>query len=125
MLDSSLRRLLEEVVNTSTKLAIVLLYAEHERLSATPSQILQRVCRDIWSVEKALRELAADGILVAHDGQYRYRPAPQWREALTRLLAAYDEPLRRDEIMRVVGELDRYAPYREALGTPATIVFST
>src|SRR5688500_3987810 len=99
MLDASLRRLLEEVVNTSTKLAIVLLYAEHERLSATPSQILQRVCRDIWSVEKALRELAADGILVAQDGQYRYRPAPQWREALTRLLSAYDEPFRRQEIM--------------------------
>ena len=115
MLDCSLQRLLEEVVNTSCKLAIVMLYAEQSRLSAHPEQISQRLTRDVWSVETALRELAEDGILELCNGQYRYRPAPEWRDGLLRLTTIYDEPLQRQEIMDIVSNLDRYAAYRGAL----------
>ncbi len=125
MLDSSLRRLLEDAVNTSTKLAIVLLYTGQKRLSATAAQISQRLCRDIWSVEQALQELTDHGILVVEGGQYRYRPAAQWSDGLARLVTTYDEPLRRQEIMRIVDDLDRYAPYRDVLNNRSVIVFST
>ena len=115
MLDSSLRRLLEEAINTSTKLAIVLLYAGQPRLATTPQQMSQRICRDIWSVEQALQELAEDGILQCERGEYRYRPAARWSEALAQFVTTYDEPLRRQEIVHLVDELDRYAPYRDDL----------
>ncbi len=125
MLDSTLRRLLEEVVNSSTKLAIVVLYAGQRRLVAAPADISQRVCRDIWSVQEALQELADDGILMRIDGCYHYAPAPKWHDGLARLMTTYDEPLRRQEIMRIVGDLDRYAPYRDMFRNGAVTVFST
>ena len=124
MLDSSLRRLLEEAVNTSTKLAIVLLYTGRPSSAATPQEISQRICRDIWSVEEALQELAEDGILVHQDGRYHYRPLPAWSADLVRLVTAYDEPLHRLEIMRVVADLDRYAPYRDVLKHRKVVVYS-
>ena len=124
MLDSSLRRLLEEAVNTSTKLAIVLLYTGRPSSAATPQEISQRICRDIWSVEEALQELAEDGILVHQDGRYHYRPRPGWSADLVRLVTAYDEPLLRLEIMRVVADLDRYAPYRDVLKHRKVVVYS-
>ena len=124
MLDHSLRPLLDEAVNTSLKLAIVLLFADQDRLSATPKEVSKRVCRDIWSVEAALRELADDDILLSCDGRYLYAPAPQWHAGLAALLSVYDDPLLRLEIMRVVGELDRYAPYRDVLDNPGVTIFS-
>ena len=123
MLEPGLRRLLDEAINTSTKLAIVLLYANQRLVSATPAQISQRLCRDIWSVEEALDELAEDGILQCHSGLYTYRPASRWAESLRRLFATYDEPLRRQEIMRVVSDLDSYAPYRSMINNRIVSVF--
>jgi hypothetical protein len=117
MLDHSLRHLLEEAINTSTKLTIVLLFASNKNLSATPAQVSLRLCRDIWSVEEALIELAEAGILAETGGVYRYRPVHSWTDSLGRLLTTYDEPLRRQEIVRVVGDLDRYAPYRHLLNS--------
>ena len=124
MLDSSLRRLLEEAVNTSTKLAIVLLYVDRPSFAAMPQEISQRICRDIWSVEEALQELAEDGILVHQGGRYHYHPAPDRSGDLARLVTAYDEPLHRLDIMRVVADLDRYAPYRHVLKQRKVVVYS-
>ena len=124
MLESNLRRLLEEAVNTSTKLAIVLLYVDRPSVAATPREISQRLCRDIWSVEEALQELAEDGILMHQGGRYHYRPAPEWSADLERFVAAYNEPLHRLEIMRVVADLDRYAPYRDVLKHRKVVVYS-
>jgi hypothetical protein len=124
MLDSSLRRLLEEAVNTSTKLTIVLLYTGQLRFAATPQAISQRLCQDIWSVEEALRELAGDGILMYDGDQYHYCPGPEWSAALARLVTTYDEPLHRQEMMRVVSDLDRYAPYRDFLEHRKVVVSS-
>jgi hypothetical protein len=123
MLDSSLRRLLDEVINTSTKLAITLLYAGQPRLVATPMEISQRIVRDKWSVEQALHELADDALLVEEGGLYRYAPSRQLGEAVDRFLLCYDEPLLRQEILRIVDDLDRYAPYRDMLTNRSVMVY--
>jgi hypothetical protein len=115
MLETGIRRLLEDAVNTSCKLAIVMVYAQHAKLSATPAQISQRLCRDIWSIEAAMQELAQDGILRDDGGHYRMCPAAEHDGALARLLAVYDEPTRRQAIVQLLGELDTYAPYRKLL----------
>lgn len=126
MLETALRRLLEEAVNTSLKLAIVMLYAEpKQHFSGTALQISTRLCRDIWSVENALRELVDDGILDQVDGNVYFRPCPEWRDALARLFTTYDEPLRRQEIMRVISDLDSYAPYRDVFKSRTVTVSST
>lgn len=123
MLDSSIHRLLEEHINSSTKLTIVMLYAGEKSLNATVPEVSRRLWSNIWSVGPALEELAADGVLVVEDGRYRLDPAPERRDTLRRLLALYDEPMHRQEIMHVVAELDRYAPYREMLNSQTVTVF--
>jgi hypothetical protein len=117
MLETEIRTLLEEAVNTSCKLAIVMVYAphRHRHLASTPSQMSQRLCRDIWSIEEAMQELAQDGILAHTNEHYQLRPSTTYHEAVARLIAVYDEPLRRQEIFQLVGELDSYAPYRKLL----------
>ena len=122
MLETGIRRLLEDAVNTSCKLAIVMVYAQQAGMSATPGQMSQRLCRDIWSMETAMQELTEDGILAEDDGQYRLCPSPRHRESLERLISVYDEPVYRQEIVGLVGDLDRYAPYREIMKDPVTIV---
>ncbi len=117
MLDSLVLRLLEHAVNTSCKLAIVLLYAEHERLAATPQQLATRLGRDPWSVETSVRELVADGILVMHEARACYEPLSEWREAIRLLQNTYDDAYRREQIVTIVRDLDRYVPYREQLRT--------
>jgi hypothetical protein len=120
MLDTPVQSLLEEVANTSTKLAIVLLFAEQPNLIATPSQLQQRVCRDIWSVKQALDELVEAGTLRVSGGTYGI--APGMHRQMTMLLRAYDEPLRRQEIVRTVVDLERYAPYRALMdGSPVAM----
>ncbi len=123
MLDSSIHRLLEELINSSTKLTIVMLYAGERTLSATASEVARRLWSNIWSVGPALDELAAGGILAIDNGKYRLDPIPERRDGLRRLIALYDEPVHRQEIMRVVAELDRYAPYREMLKGQTVSVF--
>jgi len=122
MLETGIRRLLEDAVNTSCKLAIVMVYAQQAGMSATPGQMSQRLCRDIWSMETAMQELAEDGVLEERDGRYRLCPSPRHREALARLISVYDEPVYRQEIVGLVGDLDRYAPYREIMKNQVTIV---
>ncbi len=123
MLDSSIHRLLEEVINSSTKLTIVMLYAGEKTLNATATEVSRRLWSNIWTVGPALEELAACHVLVVENGKYRLDPAPERRDILRRLIALYDEPVHRQEIMRVVAELDRYAPYREMLKGQTVTVF--
>ena len=122
MLETGIRRLLEDAVNTSCKLAIVMVYAQQGGMSATPAQMSERLCRDVWSMETAMQELAEDGILAEDDGQYRLCPSPRHRERLARLISVYDEPMYRQEIVELLGDLDRYAPYRELMKNRVTIV---
>lgn len=112
MLDPLLLQLLEQAVNTTCKLALVLLFAEHDRFVASPQQLAMRLGRDPYTIEAAARELASDGILHYESGMVSFRPAPKWHCAVQQLRASYDDPYQRDAIMSIVRELESYAPYR-------------
>jgi hypothetical protein len=118
MLDPQVTQLLETAVNTSCKLAIVFTFLEHSSLRATPSEMAARVCRDIWSVEAALKELAEDGILTLRDKRYSYETCAERRAQLSVLHATYEHPLQRNELQALLRDLERYAPYRNELGYP-------
>jgi len=118
MLDPQITHLLETAINTSCKLAIVLTFMENGSWCATPSEIAARVCRDIWSVEEALQELAEDGILFARDRRYCYASGTDIRTRLRALQEIYAHPLERNELNSLVRELERYAPYRKELQLP-------
>lgn len=112
MLDPLLLQLLEQAVNTTCKLALVLLYAEHDRFAASPQQLAMRLGRDPYTIEADACELASDGILHYEGGTVTFGPAPHWHRAVQLLRAGYDDPYQRDAIMSMVRELESYAPYR-------------
>lgn len=118
MLDQTIRRLLEHVVNSPVKLQLTLLFAENPQLTGGATQIAQRVYRDIWSTREALQELDADGVLCAKSAGaepiYRFCPRPDLVEPIRRLTEAYNEPFVRDRVQKLVREIASYAPYRGA-----------
>ncbi len=115
MLDPQLTHLLETAVNTSCKMAIILQFLENTSLCATPGELAARVCRDIWSVEAALAELAEDGILTVRDNRYVCNDSAEIRAQLGLLETTYAHPLQRDELQQMLRDLERYAPYRKEL----------
>lgn len=115
MLDPQLNHLLESAIDTSCKLAIVTTFAEQRNLSATPSEMAARVCRDIWSVESSLTELAQDGILTLRDNRYTLGTSPDLSRKLALLRETYAHPLLRNELQRMLREIEQFAPYRREL----------
>jgi hypothetical protein len=117
MIDPTVQRLLEQAVDSLIKLQLLLLYYEDSRFEGTAAQVAERTYKDIWSTSEALRELAEDGLLLASgtgDPIYRYRPLPEYREPILRLVQCYNEPLERDQLQRVLHEVARNAPFRRA-----------
>lgn len=112
MVDPQITQLLENSINTSCKLAVVVTFWQHGPLQATPQEMAARVCRDIWSVETALKELADDGILVKQDKRYHCTPTPDLRAQLQLLCDTYSHPLQRNELQQQLREIERYARYR-------------
>lgn len=115
MLDPRVKQLLENGINTSCKLAIVLRFVEQTELCATTHVLAGRVCRDIWSIETAINELVEDGILSRCGNQYCCSPSAELRVGLRLLQEAYTYPLQRIELLNVLHDLERYAPYRKEL----------
>lgn len=119
MIDQTILRLLEQVIDTPVKLQLLLLFHENAQLEATPTQVAARTYRDIWSTREALRELAEDGVLHAIAGRdepsYRYRPAGDSLEAIITLVRSYNEPLERDVLLRALRQIAHDAPYRRAV----------
>jgi hypothetical protein len=119
MIDPTILRLLEQAVDTPTKLQLLLLFHENPRLEVTAAQIAQRTYRDIWSTREALRELAEDGVLDAAPGRdepfYRYRPSVDCVEGIRRLMHSYNEPLERDKLLHTLRQIAGDAPYRRAM----------
>ena len=117
MIDPSVQRLLEQVIDSLIKLQLLLLYYENPRFEGTATQVVGRTYKDIWSTREALRELAEDGLLDAsgaNDPVYNYRPRPEYREPIFRLVQCYNEPLEREQLQRVLHEIARNAPFRRA-----------
>lgn len=115
MLDPQVIHLLESAINTSCKLAVVLNFLDHRTLCVTPSEMATRLCRDIWSVEAALNELADDGVLSRRERRFVYEPSTELARKLELLRETYAHPLQRDALQQVLRDLERYAPYRSVL----------
>ena len=119
MLDPTILRLLEQAIDSPTKLQLVLLFNADSQLEGSAAQIAQRAFRDVWSICEALGELTEDGIFLAVPGRdephYRYKPADEHKGPIERLLCSYNEPLERDQIQRLLRQLAGDAPYRRAL----------
>ena len=118
-IDPLIQRLLEQTINSSLKLHLVLLFHEDPHLVGSARQIIQRIFRDIWSTRDALRELAEDGILGVNDctGEliYSYRPRTEYREPIARLVERYNDPFARDRIHARLRELARDTLYCRSL----------
>lgn len=116
VVDHLIGSLLQDAVNTSCKLTLVLLYAEHERFVATTQQLATRLGRDPWSIDEAARELADAGILSVHENRVTFNPASRHHEAVRQLRACYNDPMQRADILSTVHELEQYAKYRLEFG---------
>jgi hypothetical protein len=118
-IDPLVQRLLAQTINSPIKLHLVLLFHEHPRLEGSARQIIQRIFRDIWSTQAALRELAEDGILGVIDSAsepvYGYCPATEQRLTIARLVDIFDDPFAREQIHALLHELAGDAVYRRAL----------
>jgi DNA-binding MarR family transcriptional regulator len=115
MVDSAVKLLLEQTIDTPCKLHLLLIFNENPRLVASPRQLAERSCRDIWSVTQALQELSESGVLSSGgsggERTYRYTPRPDQIEAIRQLVRGYDDPFQRDWIQSSVRELESYAAY--------------
>lgn len=124
MIDSKVHRLLEQAIDTPIKLQLLLMFYENPRMEGTARKIAERIYRDIWSTDEALRELAEDGIFAAsnstNDPVYRYRPRADFIEPIFRLVQSYNEPMERDDLQRALREIAVYAPYRRTVGGGAS-----
>jgi hypothetical protein len=122
-LDPLIQRLIEQAITSPIKLHLVLLFHENPRMAGSARQITQRIFRDIWSTQDALRELAADGVLIVGDraGEpvYSYRPRPEHRVPIARLFERFDDPFARDQIHALLRELARDAVYRRGFARGA------
>jgi hypothetical protein len=118
MVDSTVQRLLEKVIDSPIKLQLCLLFDENQRMEGTAVELANRIYRDIWSTHEALRELAEDGVLcvsdVAGEPVYHYRPRAEYVDPIFRLAQSYNEPIERDAIQRALREVASYARYRRA-----------
>lgn len=118
MFDPKVEHLLKEIIDTPTKLQLLLLFCENPNIEGTARQLAERTFRDIWSASEALRELTEDGIVVAFDGfgelLYRYQPISELVHPIQQLHQYYNEPIERDYVQQLVREAASYAPYRRA-----------
>jgi len=121
MLDPRVTQLLENGINTSCKLAVVLRFVEQPELCAAPQDLAARICRDIWSVETAISELVEDGILARCGNRYCCSSSADLRARLRLLQEAYTYPLQRIELLGLLHDLERYAPYRNEFPRRAVI----
>ncbi len=120
MIDPTIQTLLERVIDSPLKLQLVLMFNERTLSTATPSEVAQRVYRDIWTTREALRELAEDGVLVTtasrrDEPTYAYRPQTDHIEPIRLLMRMYNEPMERETINRTIREIASDAPYRRAV----------
>lgn len=120
MIDSHVHQLLEQAIDSPTKLHILLIFHENPQLEASATRMAERSCRDIWSVTQSLHEMAEDGILTTchakGDMHFRYRPQPERVEAIRSLVRGYDDPLEREVLHHVLRDIASYAPYRRTSG---------
>jgi hypothetical protein len=119
MADLSVPTFLERVVNTRTKLHILLVFYENRHMRATIRDVAQRCSRDIWSIEQAIEEMAATGLFTAvrsigGDTLYVFDPDESYVEPIQELMRQYDDPLEREELFQIIHELSTYGAMQQS-----------
>ena len=109
MIDLNVQILLEKAINSRTKLQLLQIFYENPSAGKKVSELVQRCCRDLWSIREALDEMAEDGILVigrtvGGDQIYYYSPTVEDYPVIEELMRSYDDPLERDTIFHMVHE---------------------
>jgi hypothetical protein len=109
MIDLNVQILLEKAINSRTKLQLLQIFYENPSAGKKVSELVQRCCRDLWSVRDALDEMAEDGILVigrtvGGEQIYYYSPTVEDYPVIEELMRSYDDPLERDTIFHMVHE---------------------
>ncbi len=131
MVDLKVHVLLEQAIDSRVKLQLLLMFHENAHMHVTAKVLADWCCRDIWSVQQALQEMAEDGILVADKSvggntSYHYCPEQNYVEPIQELIRSYDDPLQRETIFRSIQDLTefsslRHLSARKALWSQATL----
>lgn len=113
MINVNVQTLIEECINSRTKLQLLLLFYEHPHMQASPRAIAQRCCRDKWSVSTALNEFADEGILVkgrsvGGEDIFYYAPSVDYCETIPKLVLCYDDPIKREEVFKIISEVSDF-----------------
>ncbi len=116
MIKPNVQSLIEQAIDSPTKLHLLLIFHENPRMEATATGIAERSCRDIWSVSQALQEMTEDGILRVHHGsakpRYSYMPLAEYHESIEQLVRGYDDPIERDALHQSIRDLAGFASIR-------------
>lgn len=123
MLTPPLRTFLHNVISSATSLHLLLLFEARPRFEAPARLVSDLLCRDIWSVERALEELVEHHVLqvsrrIAGEALYRFAPSAEHRMQLDQLIHAYNDPLLRHEIQQQIRDREHYQPAGLAYETP-------
>jgi hypothetical protein len=119
MLDTRLQHLLRSVVDSPVKLHILLTLHSQVQEHISAEQLSERLCRDVWSVSQALREMAEDGLLevlniAGSSPVYRFQPRPEYIVPINDLINSYDDPIARSMIYHTLREMSGYTAARRA-----------
>jgi hypothetical protein len=102
------------LIDSVTKLRVLLVFCRHPQLRMGAAGLGQRLPSDPWALEEALDALAEADILerTSCGGRWEYalQTRPELRAQLVQLAASFDDPQRRDEIYALVraAEQDRH-----------------
>ncbi len=126
MLDIRTQHLLRYVIDTPVKLHLLLDLWRQTQTEYTPTQLSERLCRDVWSVTQALQEMSDDGLLVSthtpnHGVLYRWQPRTEYVEPIKHLIASYDDPVARSIVHHTLREMAGFAAARRATSTSANL----
>jgi len=114
MVDLEAQILIERAINSRTKLQLLLMFYENPRMEVSAALLSQRCCRDIWSVKKALQEMAEDGFLLitrsigSNEVLYHYSPRADYFETIGCLMSCYNDPFSREELLQIIHEHSDY-----------------
>ncbi|PLS67320.1 MAG: hypothetical protein CV045_14255 [Cyanobacteria bacterium M5B4] len=117
MLDTRVQYLLRSIIDSPDKLHILLTLYSQVQEQVNAEQLSERLCRDVWSVSQALRELSEDGLLeVVHvagsSPVYRFQPRSEYVAAINELINSYDDPIARSLIHHALREMSGYTAAR-------------
>jgi hypothetical protein len=106
------------LIDSVTKLRVLLVFLLHPKLRAGVAGLGQRLPGDPWALEEALDALAESGVLdrgrAASHWEYELAGRLDMRVQLGELAICFDDPHRRDEIYALVRAAEQEQRFRDA-----------